>query len=53
MEPKSGTVAGGLASGVKVEDQIEFDFLVQEMTGVEGIYQQAKGLLCLGSIKLS
>jgi hypothetical protein len=45
LEPKSGTVAGKLASGVRVEDQIERDFIVQEMTGVEEDLLAGKGNL--------
>lgn len=45
LDPKSGTIAGKLASGVRVEDQIERDYIVQEMTGVEEDLLAGKGNL--------
>lgn len=43
MEPRSGTLAGHLASGVMIEDQVEYDFVVHEMTGVEEDLLAGKG----------
>lgn len=45
LEPKSGTVAGTLASGVHVGDDHVFDFVVQEMTGAEEDLLAGKGNL--------
>lgn len=43
LTPKSGTVAGQLASGVMVRERLERDFIVQEMTGVEEDLLAGKG----------
>lgn len=43
LEPKSGTIAGKLAAGVMLNDTIERDFVVQEMTGVEEDLLAGKG----------
>jgi len=43
MDAKSGTVSGTLASGVAVGDGVEFDFIVQEMTGNEEDLLAGKG----------
>lgn len=43
MSPRSGTVAGELASGVMVEGDTVYDFVVHEMTGVEEDLLAGKG----------
>lgn len=43
LEPKSGTVAGQLAAGVVLNDEIRRDYVVQEMTGVEEDLLAGKG----------
>tara|TARA_Y100000310_G_C20692441_1_gene823225 strand:+ start:1404 stop:2183 length:780 start_codon:yes stop_codon:yes gene_type:complete len=44
MDAKSGTISGNLASGVSVSDGVlEYDFVVQEMTGVEEDLLGGKG----------